>query len=626
MRIPDEKIKWMYMMADGLDLLSGCYRPKMRINIMRGADLMLKNMKIKKSLFLGFAVAILLSASIIVVMLGMMYSQKTEYNRILQEEVRANELITTCRLNVNIAARNVRNIALVPTDPANAEMAQRAYEVLESLDDEIKTLREIYPLDDKENLEKYITALNEWSEVVPRIINAVEAGRVEDAVRLIQDECTPRLNNMISIAQLLDDELTTAQNTAVEEEALKVQIIIYTSVAALVLMIIVLVALASRIIRSVVTPVGQVHTALVGFSEGNLNIPVEYESKNELGEMCDAMRRCQNILSGVIEDTCDLLGQMADGDFSVHSRNRELYVGNLSSIIQSLAGIKRKLGTALTQINQSAEQVSSGAEQVSSGAQALSQGATEQASSVQELAATIEEISTQVNRNAEDAHRTSERATEVGMEVQRGHEQMQEMTAAMDEINDKSKEIAKIIKTIEDIAFQTNILALNAAVEAARAGAAGKGFAVVANEVRNLASKSADASKDTSTLIEGSVKAVEKGAHIAAETALTLDKVVDGAKEIVDTIDRIALASQQQADAVVQVTQGVDQISSVVQTNSATAEESAAASEELSGQANLLKELVGQFVLESDEETDQSTPAAYPVNNDSFDAFGSDKY
>lgn len=164
---------------------------------------------------------------------------------------------------------------------------------------------------------------------------------MEDAVRLIQDECTPRLNNMISIAQLLDDELTTAQNTAVEEEALKVQIIIYTSVAALVLMIIVLVALASRIIRSVVTPVGQVHTALVGFSEGNLNIPVEYESKNELGEMCDAMRRCQNILSGVIEDTCDLLGQMADGDFSVHSRNRELYVGNLSSIIQSLAGIKR---------------------------------------------------------------------------------------------------------------------------------------------------------------------------------------------------------------------------------------------------------------------------------------------
>lgn len=613
----------------GWTVLELCRSPgvqsEAQTNILRGADLMLKNMKLKTSLFLGFGISILLSAAIIIVSLVMMSVQKDGYSRILDQVARSNEIVTHCRLNANIAARNVREIALIPDDPANEEMEERVYEVLQSMDGEIKTLREIYPLEDKSKLEEYITAVNEWGAVVPDIINAVNAGRVEQAVRLIQQECTPRLNTMATLGQEIDNALTAAQDTEVAQQARSIQIAVFITIGVLLVTVIALVLLSIKIIKNIAVPTAQVHSALLGFSEGNLNVPVDYESKNELGEMCEALRRSQSILGGVIEDVCDLLGRMADGDFAVKSRDPGLYVGDLNSIITSLRGIKRELSTVLTQIHQSAEQVSSGSDQVSSGAQALSQGATEQASSVQELAATITEISEQINNNAEAAQQVSQQASSVGEEIQHGHDQMQEMTAAMSEIHEKSQEIAKIIKTIEDIAFQTNILALNAAVEAARAGAAGKGFAVVANEVRNLASKAADASKDTSALIEGSVKAVENGTRIAAETARTLDEVVTGAREIVVTIDRIATASQQQADEVVQVTQGVDQISSVVQTNSATAEESAAASEELSGQANMLKDLVGQFTLEDAGDAPGGMSSAR-AGSDMFTAFDSDKY
>ena len=311
--------------------------------------------------------------------------------------------------------------------------------------------------------------------------------------------------------------------------------------------------------------------------------------------LAEQVRKFVDTIQTIIGDQDYMLGEMAKGNFAVEPRVPERYVGDFTAVLNSLTNIKSRLSNVMMQINQSADQVAAGSDQVSSGAQALSQGATEQASSVEELAATIADISSQVTRNAENAKQASQKANTLGVELDEGTRQMNEMTAAMDEIRGKSQEIGKIIKTIEDIAFQTNILALNAAVEAARAGAAGRGFAVVADEVRNLASKSADASKETSALIEDSVRAVENGSRVAAETAKTIMTVAEESRSIVTTIDEIAQASMQQADAVVQVTQGMDQISSVVQTNSATAEESAAASEELSSQASMLKELVGQF-------------------------------
>ena len=275
------------------------------------------------------------------------------------------------------------------------------------------------------------------------------------------------------------------------------------------------------------------------------------------------------------------------------------YVGDFKPIQDSLEQIIASFNEAFAHFHVAAEQMSSSSEQVSSGAQGLAQGATEQASTLEELSASISQISGQVSKNAENAGRASRQVREVGGDMETSNQKMQELTEAMAEISNSSQEIGKIIKTIEDIAFQTNILALNAAVEAERAGTAGKGFAVVADEVRSLAGRSAEASKSTSELIKHSLHAVENGARIADETAQALMGAVSGAREVSATVEQISEASSRQADAIGQITIGIDQIAGVVQTNSATSEESAAASQELSNQAQMLRKLVGSFRIKN---------------------------
>ena len=270
------------------------------------------------------------------------------------------------------------------------------------------------------------------------------------------------------------------------------------------------------------------------------------------------------------------------------------YVRKIKEALEHISG---SLNGIIGQINRASDQVASGAEQVATGAQSLSQGTSEQAGSIEGLAAFVGDISGQIRGNASNAEQASEKARRVGDQMYASNRQMQRMIAAMDEISSSSREIGNIIETIESIALQTNILALNASVEAARAGVAGKGFTVIANEVRNLAGDTADASKNTSALIESSMKAVKNGAAIASETAAAMMEAVNGAVEAAETVDLISKASLKQAEVTSQITMGIDQITAVIQSNSATAEECAAASEELSDQANLLNGLVEQFRL-----------------------------
>ncbi len=368
---------------------------------------------------------------------------------------------------------------------------------------------------------------------------------------------------------------------------------IFIIALAIIVMLIVIIS------KSIVNPLVKLKNAANKIADGNLDVNVDVKSTDEVGQVSSAISRTVNRLKQYIEyidEVSAVLNQIAVGDltFDLHCD----YVGEFSKIKVSLENIKSTLMHTFSEIDISANQVASGSNQVSNASQALAQGATEQASSMEQLSASITEISHQVNSNAASAATANSLSETTSAEFKHGNELMQQMTDAMADISTSSNQIGKIIKTIEDIAFQTNILALNAAVEAARAGEAGKGFAVVADEVRNLASKSAEAAKSTTALVQSAVQSVQHGTKIANETAQSLDTMVASVNKTADLIKEISQACSKQAISISQVTQGLDQISAVVQTNSATSEESAASSEELSGQAQSLKTLVQRFKIE----------------------------
>ena len=322
---------------------------------------------------------------------------------------------------------------------------------------------------------------------------------------------------------------------------------------------------------------------------------VEIDSNDEIGTLSKCFDNTISRLRNYIGEISHMLEAIAGGDLTAQITQE--YVGDFAAIRTSLNDILQRLNSTVGQIVSSAEHVSAGAEQMSVASQALSQGSMEQTGAVEELEETMRSVTSSVRQTAESVQRAREQVDGMGVQLAEGNQRMHEMTGAMREISDSSNEIEKIIKTIEDIAFQTNILALNAAVEAARAGTAGKGFAVVADEVRNLAAKSAEASQSTSALIGRSIAAVNQGTQIAGATARQLEGIVANANGIVETINAIAADAQTQAGAVEQIQDQIGQITGVVQTNSSTAEESAATSQELSAQASVLKQLVKTFRL-----------------------------
>ncbi|WP_246419496.1 methyl-accepting chemotaxis protein [Caproicibacterium amylolyticum] len=362
-----------------------------------------------------------------------------------------------------------------------------------------------------------------------------------------------------------------------------------------ILAIIALSLIVVRLLKRSLAPIQNIVALTSDMGEGKLDTDIQVNTNDELGELAAISKNTCGQLRGYIAEISNVLGSIADGDLRVAITQD--YVGDFAPIKTALLQISNKLNSTFTDISHSADEVASGSSQVASGAQALAQGATEQASSLEELSATITEISSHVKTNAVGAEEADNSMNGVRAELETSNSNMSDMVTAMNHINESSRQIGNIIKTIEDIAFQTNILALNAAVEAARAGEAGKGFSVVADEVRNLASKSAEAAQNTTDLIQNTVNQVENGAQIADRTAQSLSAVDSSIKEVSAKIQEISVASQQQAEAISQVTTGVDQISSVVQTNSATAEESSAASEELSGQAQMMKSMVSNLKL-----------------------------
>ena len=334
----------------------------------------------------------------------------------------------------------------------------------------------------------------------------------------------------------------------------------------------------------------------IAVSEPDEHTQELYKVYSEIG---DNLRKAVGAMSGYISEIAHVLGEMSNGNLDVEITSE--YLGDFVALKEAINGIVVSLNNVMSEINTAANQVSSGTSQVSDGSQEIAQGAAEQASSIEQLTAAVTQIAEQTRQNAMSADQASEVSTAAKNNAVAGNEQMKMLQQAMEEINESSSNISKIIKVIDDIAFQTNILALNAAVEAARAGVHGKGFAVVAEEVRNLAARSAGAAKETTDMIEGSIKKTQAGTKIADGTAQALDRIVEGVQSAVTLVAEIASASNQQASGIREVNKGIEQMSQVVQTNSATSEEAAAASEELSSQAELLKSMVGQFRLRENE-------------------------
>ncbi len=467
---------------------------------------------------------------------------------------------------------------------------------------------------DQKLIEEFESILAQGAPVREKLYELSLKGDNEGAVRLYNEQYSAITQKARDIlAQVGDAAENNAQDfynqgVTAQKRAFSMLIIFTLLSAAMILLFCI------YIIKSITKPVSEIEAAADRMSKGDLSAVISYVSKDELGMLANSMRTMMDNLRSYVNNIDHVLGRMARGDMTV-SIDLD-YIGDFAAIKESMIHILESLNNTLIQINTSSEQVASGSEQVSSGAQALSQGATEQASSIEELSAGIAEISEQVKRNAQNAQQADLMVSETTQEITLGNQQMENLVSAMDQISQTSNQISKIIKTIDDIAFQTNILALNAAVEAARAGAAGKGFAVVADEVRNLAGKSAEAAKDTTTLIENAIKAVSNGMEMADKTAKSLNGIVGKADSLAHIMNEIATASNDQATAVIQTTTGVDQISGVIQTNSATAEESAAASEELSGQAQVLKQLVSGFKLRNSvNAAEASAPPASGYGN-----------
>lgn len=516
---------------------------------------------------------------------------------------------------INGMLNNMYSNNLVPiSDIANANM-QLVYHNRELYNytlkteksemDEIKAKMDTYEEKMKEMLQKYKTTdlsdeekslLSKFDEnwasyknSVNKVLPLSYEGRNQEAVSLLDSEAAKTFQTADdTLSQLVDVNKDLSKNAYEESDSIYNQSLTFMLVL-IGICVLAGIALALFISMIISKPIKKLVEAADKLAVGDVNANVEATTKDEIGNLMQSFSK----MIDNIREQAFAAEKMAAGDLTVQVKvksENDLLGKKLSEMIEMNNEI-------LTNISSAAGQVAAGARQVSMSSQALSQGSTEQASSIEETTSSMTEVAAQTKQNATNANQANELALAAKENAEQGNRQMQDMVKAMAEINDSSANISKIIKVIDEIAFQTNILALNAAVEAARAGQHGKGFAVVAEEVRNLAARSANAAKETTEMIEGSIKKVEIGTKIANETAEALDKIVNGVTKAADLVGDIAIASNEQATGISQVNQAISQVAQVVQTNSATAEESASASEELSSQANLLKDSVSRFKL-----------------------------
>lgn len=556
---------------------------------------MLKNLNIQKKLIAAFLLIAVISSLTGVLGFIMMNSIESNYRYALLNYGFSQGDVGKFKAEFN-GSRVLMNKMILYHDKKDIDDASTQLKQTNALADRLLATMEKTMVNDKEK--SYYKSIKEnyntFMEIENQVIGLAQQNKDDSAFIVIQ-ESNQQINQVMSdINALLDlktqtgNQLTADLNKK-ERIAQGVMLVIFLIALGLSLWIAIIIA------RNVSNPVTKMVNAAEKMAQGDLDVELAVNSKDEIGRLTAAYAKSITSLKVYIADISRMLGEMAHGNLNVTSDIE--YQGQFVDLKVSCEQILSSFNEMLGEIQEAADQVNAGSAQLSDGAQILSQGAVMQAGSVEQLAAAVTEMSSHVRHSAERAAAADSTVGLVHSEIEISNRDMEAMLSAMSQIRNSSAEIEKIIKTIEDIAFQTNILALNAAVEAARAGSAGKGFAVVADEVRNLASKSAEAAKETNILIGNSINQVQDGTKIANQTAKSLLRVVESIDEVSETVKQISVSSQKQADYIDQLKSEIDQISSVVQMNSATAQESAAASEELSGQAMTMKSLVQRFHL-----------------------------
>ena len=560
----------------------------------------LENMHLKERIDYGYRKVItmmLISGLLSVVIIGVLFANMMHY---VENVNVADQAVKICRINVNAAARNIREMALNEDTSSYDNYEQTVKRLLSEVDSELQILKKTEVLSD-ENYEEYATALSDWGEIGYSIIEEIKNGNDENATDVILNDCTPALNKVVEIAIKLD-ELTDAASSET------VRNMVVCTVAGFVVIIVCLIfaftltrKTSKRVLETILEPLHAIEDVAMELTEGNLHSTLEYHSDDEIGKLAHNMRKSIRILGTYVDDIDRSMKLFSEGNFDVHPEVE--WRGDFVGILNSFMAFQASMAGTIKGIQNVSNEVSGAAEQVASSSNDLADGATNQAAVVEELTATVTGVSEQVEKNSQSAKEISVKVDELGNAISESNGKMHEMVDSMHEISEASKEIDKIITTINEIASQTNLLALNASIEAARAGEAGKGFAVVANQVNVLADQSAQAAKESATLIETSVKAVEKGMVIAGQTAAQLEEVAENSKVITTEVTNIAETLETQTTEIKQINEGIEQINDVVQTNSATSEECAAASQEMSSEAESLREMIRKFKVAEDKKT-----------------------
>lgn len=500
--------------------------------------------------------------------------------------------VKMCRVNVNAAARNIREMALNDDQSSYDGYESTITKLLADVDSQLKIIKKNGVVSNK-NYEEYATALSDWEDISTSILKEIRLGQDQKGVDDILTKCTPALNKLVTIALKLDDITDVASDKAVRKTIIFaiagiICIIFFLSMAWIYSR-----KTSKKVLFSILEPLHAIEDVAKELTEGNLHSTLEYRSEDEIGRLAHSMRKSIRILGSYVDDIDRAMKLFSEGNFDVQPDVE--WKGDFIGILNSFMAFEKSMADMIKGIQQVSNQVSSGAEQVSSGATELADGTTNQAAAVEELTATVEDVSEQVKQNSETANNISAKVMTLGDNILANNAKMHEMVNSMLEIKDASMQIDKIIETINDIASQTNLLALNASIEAARAGEAGKGFAVVANQVNQLADQSAQAAKESTVLIKTSVDAVGKGVLLAEETARQLEEIADNSKIITQEVAGIAETFADQTVEIQQINQGIEQINDVVQNNSATSEECAAASQEMNGEADHLRDMIREI-------------------------------